>query len=444
MSHVNKKIVHHTWGEGVVLAQRHDGYELFIKFDNGARSWIKRSECVYKDVPKGTVNFRDESHYSDTKEEVNQEEEEKLLKIQALEALKLGIVPPHVREFIFGRDKEIKDFKKWFNDQNKNTCLVFGQYGTGKTHFLNYLKEMALKEEYAVSLCSVDPTESPLYKPLHVYEEIVKNFTYKNNKTFKDFINKIQKNSNNIEKKNPYIYNITKGDIHENLFWRWIKGENLVKTHHGFPSLFNYSTSGNIFCNILSFYSWFSKKFLDLNGLVILFDEAEAIEFPTYNYRYKRSCNFFKGLRMTAEGNEELLSENVSLTSPKTGYKTGLIYSGFARSVKYLYDKKSYLKLVFAFTHSKDIINLCTEAGYENNIELKRLSWESKVMAFNSIKQRYEECYNLNINKSDEEDVTDIVLKNDNDNIRAVVKKTIEALDLLRHYPDKNVRDILQ
>jgi hypothetical protein len=440
MSHVGKKIRHNLWGEGVVLAQRHDGYEFFVKFDNGARSWIKRSECVYQDLPIGTVTITGEKG----PKEASREDENKLLKLQALEAFKLGIVPPHVKEFIFGREKEINYFKDWFKNSNKHTCLIFGQYGTGKTHFLNYLKEMSLKENYSVSLCSVDPTESPLYKPLYVYREIIENFTYGNGKNFEDFINEVRKNSKHIKKKNAYIYNITKIDPRDDLFWRWIKGENLVKTYHNFPTLYNFSTSGNIFCNILSFYSWFCKNFLDLNGFVILFDEAEAIEFPTYNYRYVRSCNFFKGLRMTAENNEDLLSETVSLSSPKTGRSTGLIYSGFASQVEYLYDSESYLKLVFAFTHGKDIMSLCTDAGYEVYIELKRLTKKSKIEAFNSIKETYEESHDLSITKKDEQIIRDIVLKNPDENIRAIVKKTIEALDLFRHYQGKNIRDILK
>jgi hypothetical protein len=435
------KINHHTWGVGKILALRYAGYECFIQFDAGVVSWVKSTECVPLKSFRGTIDLPPIGQPGGKKD--GSQIKEKLLSLQALEAFKLGIVPPFVKKFIFGRDRQINHFSKWFNDSKVNHSLIFGGYGTGKTHFLNYMKEMALEQNYAVAFCSVDPSEAPLYKPLFVYRKIVSSLSYSDGKNFDNFIEEIRDNRKYIDENNYVVRTLLYNSTDDEYYLRWIKGENIPKTYFGFPTLPPHTTAANIFCNLLSFYSYCFKEILGLKGLVILFDEAESLQFPSYPYQYERAINFFKGLRMTAEKDYRLLSENVTGPAPYTGSDTGLIYSG-NNQIPYLYNNNTALKVAFAFTPGEVILHLCVESGYIDRITLDQLTKNDKSKAVQAIERIYSTAYETNHSKETTEIIQDHILYDYDLNIRGIVKRTIESYDVLRHYGDAEIRNQFQ
>jgi len=429
---------HKVWGKGKILATRYKGHEVFVQFDNGAITWAKSAECVPEDgLPEnGEIQIPPSDEEEEHIEvEWTDEDERKLLHLQALEAFKLGIVPPYVKRFIFGREAHIDFFENWFENDNDNHVLIFGKYGAGKTHFLNYLKEMAEERNFAVSFCSIDPTEAPLHKPKYVYNQIVRNLTYNNGKNFDDFIDEIRKNKKyiKIDRRNPFVRQIFYHHDDEELFKRWIRGDEIAKTYFGYQTLQNFSTSANIFCNLLSFYSYCAKEILGLNGLILLLDEAESIEMPAYPYQRRGQVNFFKGIRMTAERHPDLFTEKVKSYSPKTGYKTELIYNGHT-PIPFIYNDQTALKIVLAFTPGLNIMNLCSDAKYKQFIELDELDNKDKKDAIEAIVEVYQTSYDLEITQDTLTFIQKKILDNYDLNIRGIVKYTIECLDVLRHY----------
>ena len=65
-----------------------------------------------------------------------------------------------------------------------------GVYGVGKTHFLEYINNIALKDNWAVSFLEFDSNSLPLNKPKLLYEEIIRSFQYKNG-DFRDFLTEV-------------------------------------------------------------------------------------------------------------------------------------------------------------------------------------------------------------------------------------------------------------
>jgi len=53
--------------------------------------------------------------------------------------------------------------------------VVVGPYGSGKTHFLYSVREVAFKHNYVVSYCSLSTTETPFHKLELVYKGVVSN-----------------------------------------------------------------------------------------------------------------------------------------------------------------------------------------------------------------------------------------------------------------------------
>jgi len=445
MSLIGKRIQHYRWGNGTVRAQRHGDFELLIQFDNGVVSWIRKNEVnLFSSNVETSILIKEP--FQEIEEETDKIDEKIFLKRQAVEAFKLGIVPPFVKDFIFGRDKETEYIKKWLNQNEFNYLLLLGNYGCGKTHMLKYIKDLALEMNYAVAYCNLDPEESPFYKPKMVYKIIISNFTYdKGKKGFRNFILEISRKKTDIATDNPFVKIIINYPKDDEYFWRWLEADDLIKSIHGFPTLFPYGTAANIYCNLLSILGYFAQKSLGLSGLLLLFDEAESLDFPSlYSYQYEKGKNFFKGLLLTASNNPDLLNERVTYSTPVTGNKTGLIYCGLNK-INYLNCIPSGLKVLFALTDSPNLRQFCMDIGYSRYTPLKTLTEEERREVVEAIQQLYISAYpSSEFNEKELYLIQKKALQLGRENIRSLIKCTIEAMDLRRHYPLENLRKLLQ
>ncbi len=76
---------------------------------------------------------------------------------QIIEALRKGIPPDgYVCHFTVGRQTEIESLKNRLTQCSNGALLLKANYGSGKTHLLRFIREMALQEGYAVSLIALD------------------------------------------------------------------------------------------------------------------------------------------------------------------------------------------------------------------------------------------------------------------------------------------------
>ena len=76
----------------------------------------------------------------------------------ALEQLRYGVPPSGLaQEFTVGRDDEIRALARSLDDDVTNSALlIHANYGTGKSHLLRVLRELALERNFAVSLIVAD------------------------------------------------------------------------------------------------------------------------------------------------------------------------------------------------------------------------------------------------------------------------------------------------
>jgi bacteriophage exclusion system BrxC/D-like protein len=92
---------------------------------------------------------------------------------QSLEALRLGVVPiAGVQRYTVGRERELSRVAGVLQ-QTRGCRVLWGDYGTGKTHLLESAERLALDEGFAVARLTLDPRENALSNPLRVYREIV-------------------------------------------------------------------------------------------------------------------------------------------------------------------------------------------------------------------------------------------------------------------------------
>lgn len=96
----------------------------------------------------------------------------------AFEAINLGVAPPDSGQLIdltIRSDKLKKQVSSWLtNAPKKGLCkVVFGYYGSGKSHMLKFVRCMALQAGWAVAYLEFDPKAADPAKPHLVYQNLM-------------------------------------------------------------------------------------------------------------------------------------------------------------------------------------------------------------------------------------------------------------------------------
>ena len=103
--------------------------------------------------------------------------------VRLLEALRLGVVPPgHAETYTVGRGGLFTSLRAdldWMRQSQQGAFrVVLGDYGTGKTHLLSWLRETALAQNFLVATATLGSGEaSPAY-PKRLYNALMQSITY--------------------------------------------------------------------------------------------------------------------------------------------------------------------------------------------------------------------------------------------------------------------------
>ena len=97
-----------------------------------------------------------------------------------LESLRLGI-PPRIfgRDFTVGRGAELDEADRILNSDNAHAHLIQGNYGEGKSHLLEAIKESALVKGYVVATVTIDARNGIRFNRMdQVITAIARNITF--------------------------------------------------------------------------------------------------------------------------------------------------------------------------------------------------------------------------------------------------------------------------
>lgn len=449
-----ESVLHPFFGRGEVLGERWNGQELLVHFRIGITVWIpvsrlsiERRRVIKPAIVKGPPKIGDYE------------------KREMLEAFKLGIVPhKSVLDFTYGREEEIKNIKNALLRAEKEGggCVILeGEYGAGKTHFLDYIYLYALNMGFAVCRAALDPFDVTPYKPKRVYREFTSSFLYKDGKkkNFRDFVSKVIKRG--ILENNRFFFALEGVDMDENL-WSWIEGEtdprwwlSKNKKTRRLPLLPSFSTAADNYCYILSSLGWALRK-TGKKGLVILMDEAETLFHLWWRtVSVEKGINLLRGLALTAlnrlpDNIEGKISKDDGIDAIVEDLgNIRIIHRGIKSCMTpYIYRKPSGIFLVLAFTptvasiYRNDILELLDRGvGF---ISLKRLP----KSAYNEMFYKFVDIYRasfstVSISEKRVEELKRILLPFSERGVRTFLKATVDALDIIRHYPDVELQSLL-
>lgn len=419
----DRYVLHPKFGRGKVISSRNNDFMLEVLFECGASAWI-RLDKVTEEIPVK----------KERKPVITSSVNSKFFYRKMIEAFRLGIVPGDcIQEFMVGRENEIRDLSTWLDSDNNGSLILRGEYGSGKTHFVQYAMNYAMKQGYAASFIDMDPNETPFYKPKSIYAKLIRNLRYidpvnKKTRNFRDLLRNIV--SHGVLQNHEYFGCIDHKSLENEYVWEWIEGRSAISKPWiaedlnavFVPSLFDYGTAINIYCYLLTGLSWGAMQTLGLKGLLVIFDEAEIVDAYCYRYQIQRSHDSLKAFVMSANNDNKLLGRPSH---------TGLVYCGvgIGTRIPFIYRIPSGLKFMFALTPSCII-----EQPYMNEIrqiELQTLSDNSLSKIIRKIQSIYSNAYNF----SGQNSRVDSILRRSESlggKTRFVVKGTVEALDIER------------
>jgi hypothetical protein len=208
-----QRVVHPDWGSGRVLGLLRGGRVLRVEFDEmpGAPWDIPRDELegiaaglppVDKQIPSIEEQAPEPVRVSLPKEKRAQARptpssrntlapkpsgqppsaapRDSLSARQALEALRLGVVPAdHLETYTIGREAELLAIDQALSSGTPGGLeVVLGDYGTGKTHFLELTERLALGRGYLTCRVTLDRREVQPCRPRRLYHGLVRGIRY--------------------------------------------------------------------------------------------------------------------------------------------------------------------------------------------------------------------------------------------------------------------------
>lgn len=435
-------VTHPFFGKGKVLQQRWKEQELLVHFDLGITVW----------VPKRRLSIDSEYQISPAVMEAPPRIGD-YEKREMLEAFKLGIVPhKEVLDFTYGREREIETIEKALvsSERRGGGCVIVeGEYGSGKTHFLDYIYLSALHKGFAVCKVEMDPFDVTPYRPRRVYKELIDSFLSREG-GFRDLVRRSVKEG--LFKDNRFFSHLEEPD---EVVWDWIEGETVPrnrlskkKTTRALPLLPSFSTAADNYCYILSSLGWAQRK-LGGKGLVVLIDEAESLFHLWWRtIAIEKGINLIRGLALTSlnrlpdslGGNIFKDKEIGVVVEEIDGLR--VIHRGISSCMTpYIYRKPSGIFLVLAFTptsasiYESDILQLLEE-GVEF-LSLGKITQSAYEEMFYKLLKIYRSSFpGIDISAGKVEEIKKSLTRFKEMGVRKFLRATVDALDLIRHYPD--------
>jgi hypothetical protein len=465
------EIEHPRFGHGRIEETMHGGYRLRVSFDDGLTRWVALDEVttLYKTEDRELGESQTLEPVGEAAPEVatgarDHELTPTPVPMSAdsfrartmVEAFRMGIVPYDcVSDFTFGRDEELADISHWLERQRRGTLVLLGDYGTGKTHLIESILLRGLDAGYAVARAEIDPSERPFHKPKRVYSRVVETLRWRNREggiqRFEALVRAAAREGAWGE--HAYLRYASSQYADGVALWNWLEArESIARPYasedwfqeQAFPPLFDYANAGNIYSYLLTALGWAAKSVLGLRGLLLVFDEAEAIDWSYTRYQAGKGLNFLRALVRAAANDERLLRVKTSQDLEPTR-------QGMARDVPFIYKLPTGLKVAFAFTsldwNEFETWNgqrgrLVPELANAATIQLEPLSHDVLNEVAREIQRVYETAYpSYSVPTLDP---ALIFSDHDSSVTRLFVKAVIEALDLLRHHPDRPPQLVLR
>lgn len=452
MSLDGRRVVHPKYGPGTVKSKISGAFLLLVDFDKtkGIPLYVRRDECRFLEPDRKVEEVKIRISFP-VEESIPCSAD--IAAACFVETLRLGIVPNNVSEFTFGRDSELDAIANWIEKENSPPLLIVGDYGSGKSHLLQCLRDRYLKLGWVISSFQMNPSECPLHRPKRVYNKITKSIRYLKNEEeldFRSLLSDFAGLKSGILGQNylDCVLGLCRERHYPSIdyIWDWIEGSGPITYFAGLP-LYDDAPSANIYCSILSGIANLAKE-AGFKGFLIMLDEAEQLSGSHYvPYQFSKGIDFFAGLSLASFASELLNEEpewNYNPPPTMIGPRSNLPYSA-RKPIRYLNSRSSSFKLIFAFSEIEFLRGyLYQRLGSPIVVRLRPLSEKTKSAILHALCETYCQAYAGFAYNDVSQLIGDIMnMKKYSDSVRTLIKVFIEALDIIRYYSIKSHRSFL-
>lgn len=170
------RVRHPQFGPGTLLKTYMGGFEWEVQFDSGRRFRLPAREFEGAQTPHVAGGAR----LSPARTAVL--EVDQFRARQTLEALRVGIVPVQDAETLtIGLEAERVTLNRALNrtqESRGDVLAVIGDYGFGKSHFIELAARRGLRENFIAATASLDLVEVPPGKAHKIYEALATSLRY--------------------------------------------------------------------------------------------------------------------------------------------------------------------------------------------------------------------------------------------------------------------------
>lgn len=431
----SKLVSHPVFGEGEIIDSRWQGTELLVRFQTGLRLWLPRTRVRFLFEFDGNLLDSASAGVAGI---------DRVSACRMVEAFRLGIVPHQdVEVFTFGREREVQVVEEALAGLARNrgdVYMVEGEYGTGKTHLLEYCLHRALQQGMAAALVQFDPAEVTPHRPKRVYRELVRNLRFIQEGREQGYRELLRRAAERLSLDDhvffgPVLKKLRRMQAESEeseVLWQWIEGESTkeyavemrapyrVKGGQGIPALYDFSTAADFYCNIICGISIIARE-LGLKGLVLLIDEAETVTRLWDVFYLAKSVNFMDGLVRTAQNDPELKKVNERMIHNRV------------RPVPYIYRDPALL-VIFATTPTPgEYAYIRLTNAVRHRLTLAPLEDQALANAFATMVRVYERAYpGFSMPVEEQKNLLREAARRNSAGIRAFIKYCVEALDIAR------------
>src|SRR6266545_5635546 len=176
----DRTVIHPQLGRGKLLKTYMGGYEWEILFDSGRRFRLPAREFEADSVTAWQSRATPAGNGVTPRAAVL--EVDQFRARQTLEALRLGIVPVQdVETLTIGLEAEQVSLDRALarsKERGGDALALIGDYGFGKSHFVELSARRALRENCLVAVASLDLVEAPPGKANEIYKALIHGIRY--------------------------------------------------------------------------------------------------------------------------------------------------------------------------------------------------------------------------------------------------------------------------
>ncbi len=171
-------VTHPQLGSGKLLKTYMGGYNWEVQFESGRRYILP----AHQFAPDSTVAYSSQSGAGVYLPRPVAAETDQFRNRQTLEALRVGIVPvQNVEDLTIGLETERVSLDRALvrtAEQGGDAMAVIGDYGFGKSHFVELTARTALAKNFVVAVASLDLLEAPPNKAREIYRALTRSLRY--------------------------------------------------------------------------------------------------------------------------------------------------------------------------------------------------------------------------------------------------------------------------